>query len=309
MRKRPGNSALRMGSSLQFEVEKKQLLIDQRRREVCSRYPPTWKRIIADWHRDGGPDRLYLIYAANYLFQTHGTRWAIDPLTPAGRVPGMAPMDVSEDLGGLAFVLLTHRHADHLDIDLMRSLRNVPITWVVPADSVAYVREQAGIVPQNILVPKAGYTLNFNGLVVLPFEGLHWEMVGTDTSGKPIRKGVPSVGYLVKCGGRSWLFPGDVRDYDLKQLPKFGPVDVVFAHLWLGRHCALQGHPPLLEPFCDFFLHWKPHRIIVTHLEEVGRKADDYWDRTHFEMIAALIKKRATNVGVEMALTGDCLEL
>jgi hypothetical protein len=287
------------------ENHSKQATIEQRRQEVCSQYPQIWKRMIADWRRPGGPDRLYLTYAANYLFQTGGTRWAIDPLTPAGRAPGMTPLDVSEDLDGLAFVLLTHMHADHLDIDLMRSLRNAPITWVVPADSLAYVREKAGIAPQNILVPKVGCTLNFNGLIVLPFEGRHWEVSGMDTNGKPIRKGVPSISYLVKCGGRSWLFPGDVRDYDLHQLPKIGPVDVVFAHLWLGRHSALRELPPLLESFCKFFLYWKPRRIIVTHLEEIGRKADDYWDRTHFEKVRSSFFASAPGITVEAAITGD----
>ena len=55
-------------------------------------------------------------------------------------------------------------------------------------------------------------------------------------------------------------------------------ITIFFAHLWLGRHCAQKDEPPLLDDFCRFFVAFDPGRIVIAHLEELGRKADDYWD-------------------------------
>ena len=39
---------------------------------------------------------------------------------------------LAQDLKALSFVLLTHQHADHLDLDLIRELKHLPIIWVIP---------------------------------------------------------------------------------------------------------------------------------------------------------------------------------
>ncbi len=287
------------------EGSEKQALIERRRREISLQYPKLWANVLAAWRRPPEGDRACLTYAANYLFHTAGTRWAIDPLVLSSRIPDARPVDVANDLRGLSFVLLTHRHADHLDIDVLRALRVHPITWVIPKDIASYVREQAGLDDRNIIIPRAGSEIGFNELTVLPFEGRHWEETGKDESGKPVVKGVPSVGYQVKCRSKTWLFPGDVRNYELKDKPDFGPVDVVFAHLWLGRHCALQESPPLLDAFCKFYIHFDPARIVVTHMEELGRKAQDYWDMEHYRQVQKRWKELAPHIDVQAALTGD----
>ena len=63
-------------------------------------------------------------------------------------------MAVSHDLKDLDFVLLTHRHGDHLDLGLLRALRHLPIWWVVPEAILPLVLKQAGLPAKQILVPK-----------------------------------------------------------------------------------------------------------------------------------------------------------
>ncbi|MCX6035958.1 MAG: hypothetical protein NTV38_13445, partial [Chloroflexi bacterium] len=106
----------------------------------------------------------------------------------------------------------------------------------------------------------------------------------------------------VEMGGKRWLFPGDTRTYDPAGLPDLGPVDVLFAHLWLGRAVALQSHPPLLELFCRFCLAFQPRRVILTHLEEWGRQASDFWDIEHAKMAVSVLKK-----GSPFAANRSCL--
>ncbi len=82
-------------------------------------------------------------------------------------------------------------------------------------------------------------------------------------------------------------------------------MDVLFAHLWLGRGAALQSHPPLLELFCRFCLALLPRRVILTHLEEWGRQVSDFWGLEHAEQVLAVLKKLAPFLPIEVACTGD----
>jgi L-ascorbate metabolism protein UlaG (beta-lactamase superfamily) len=219
------------------------------------------------------------MYSANYLFCTGHVRWAIDPMTLKHRLPQAPEMDIAHDLDGLSFVLLTHEHADHLDLGMVRALRALPILWVVPEPLLAMV-EPTGLSREKIIVPRSMRPLEIEGIKVVPMDGPHWEADPSQPGGL---RGVPAIAYLVEFNGKRWLFPSDTRTYDAAQLPSFGPVDGMFAHLWLGRGCALLDAPPLLDAFRQFFVALQPRCIILTHLEEFGRDADDYWDSSHVQ--------------------------
>jgi L-ascorbate metabolism protein UlaG (beta-lactamase superfamily) len=283
----------------------KQALIDRQREEFTVRYPSLWKKMIMEWKSPGSEDRAWLMYSANYLFRTQGVRWALDPLRLSNRLPSAPEMDVARDLADLDFVLLTHRHKDHLDLGLLRLLKNLPILWIIP-ETVLPLVQQGCLLPKQVLVPKSGQSFELHGLRITPFEGLHWELAPDFPDG---RRGVPAIGYLVEQGGRRWLFPGDTRTFDPATLPAFGPLDVLFAHLWLGRSAALQSQPPLLEHFCRFCLALQPRRIILTHLEEWGRLASEFWDAEHAGQLISVIKKQAPFLPVEAACTGDSILL
>ena len=276
-------------------------LIDKRRDEMIARYPEVWKNIIAGWNASDSDDLGWLMYSANYLFRTHNVRWAIDPLTLNSRVPGATGVDITHDLKNLDFVLLTHRHGDHLDIDLLRALRHLSIQWVVPEAILPIVRDDSGIPIQQILIPKPAQPIELLGLRIIPFKGLHYEKSAHGAT----LKDVPTTAYLVECDGKRWLFPGDTRNYDPVSMPDFGEVDVLFAHLWLGNGMALHPHPPLLNEFCNFCLSFHPHRIILTHLEEWGRRAPDFWGLERAGQVVSILCKQAPNVPIKVACTGD----
>ena len=67
--------------------------------------------------------------------------------------------------------------------------------------------------------------------------------------------------------------------------PALGAVDGLFAHLWFGRSCALHSEPPLSDAFCQFCLDLSPRRILLTHLNEYGRDANEFWDLQHARKI------------------------
>jgi L-ascorbate metabolism protein UlaG (beta-lactamase superfamily) len=192
----------------------KQAQISRHRAEVSSRYPGLWSKIIAEWNSSGSEDRVWLTYSANYLFRTNNIRWAIDPLTLSWRIKDAPSVDAAQDLSCLSFVLLTHDHNDHLDIDLLSALRRLPITWVVPEFILSRAVRHTGLPRESIIVPSPLDVFELNGISILPFDGLHWE---TPPDGH--LKGVPAMGYLIECNGRRWLFPGDTRTYNASRLP------------------------------------------------------------------------------------------
>jgi hypothetical protein len=282
----------------------KQFELERQRLAAATGYPALWTRLIEEW-RSPGDDRLWLVYSANYLFRTGGVRWALDPLTLKQRLPETNAVDIAGSLSGLSFVLLTHQHADHLDLALIRALRAQPICWVVPRPIFRLVLDQAGLSPSRVFVPQMLEPLRIGGVKITPFEGLHWDAPQGDLP----PHGVPSVGYLVEFGGKRWLFPGDTRTYDASRLPDFGPLDGVFAHLWLGRGCALHEEPPLLEAFCSFFLSLQAKQIVVTHLQELGRPAEECWTLAHCARVEALLRQRQPEVSVRCALMGESVGL
>jgi hypothetical protein len=280
----------------------KQSQIEQRKQTAIAEYPQQWARLIKGWQEDNSEDCAFLTYSANYLFRTAGVRWALDPLTLRCRVPTAPNVPIAENLSKLEFVILTHRHADHLDDVLVHKLRKTSIQWVVPKAILSKVLE-FGLLEKNIIIPENLKTISIKGVNILPFEGLHWQKLYRDETVEI--HGVPATSYLVEFQGKRWLFPGDIREYDLGALPGFGVIDGIFAHLWLGKKCALMEPPPLLDAFCNFFYNLKPKRIVITHLEELGRNAFDYWDESHYHLVRSQIQQMSPNMDISAALMGD----
>ena len=282
----------------------RQQKIGQRAAKVIGDYPALWSQMIANWRQPGSEDRTWLMYSANYLFRTANVRWAMDPLRLRHKLPDAPEMPV-DDLKNLDFILLTHQHSDHLDLNLLQGLKDFPVLWVIPAPLLPMVQAEMDISVDRLIVPEPMRTIEIRGLRITPFDGLHWEV----QPGSQFLRGVPAMGYLVECNGKRWLFPGDTRMYDRYKLPSFDPVDVLFAHVWLGRGCALQDEPPLLDAFCRFCLDLGPKRIILTHLDEFGRDANEYWGSEHAQKVICRISEKNPNISISPAYIGDRIDL
>jgi hypothetical protein len=285
---------------------KEQAYIDQKRKDKAALYPQLVADLTEEWCSSQEGDKAWLLYSANYLLRTGGVRWAMDPLTLRNRVPEAPAVNMASAFEQLDFVVLTHRHADHLDVELLKEMRHLPICWVIPDYLLPQVQTEVGLPTDKIIVPHSLQPIDIKGIHLLPFVGLHWEAAPSDSGPQ---HGVPEMGYLVEFNGKRWLFPGDTRDFKAELLPSFGPVDGLFAHLWLGRGCALMEEPPLLDAFSQFCLDLQPGRVILTHLEEFGRKADDYWDGRHAEKVVARCKQLVPKIQVSTAYMGQSVIL
>jgi hypothetical protein len=266
-----------------------------------------WQKTMDEWNQPGTEARVWLIYSANYLFRTGEVRWALDPVRLKHRLPAAPLCDYAADLASLSLVLLTHEHADHLDIELIQILRDLPITWIVPEHLLKPVKDEGGVAAARIVVPEALQSMEFKGLRITPFEGMHWEELIGKEDGK--RRGVPAAGYLIEFDGRRWLFPGDTRTYDASRLPEFEPIDALFAHVWLGRGRGLDAEPPLVDALCHFCLDLKPCRLLLTHLQEFGRDPGNYWDIECAGLVSSKIRELCPALQVTSAVMGDSILL
>jgi len=270
---------------------------DQQR--ARSGYEGLWGQVISDWRGSFTGNHAWLTYSANYLFSCKGFKWGLDPFAMSSRVTGMKTPDYKTDLAPLSLVVLTHEHNDHLDLNLVRALRETDIEWVIPTYVQEILQKTHALPEKGVITPVAGEEIKRGPVRLLPFESLH-------IHGK---HGVPETGYLVEIDGARWLFPGDIRDYDLSRMPAFGGLDGAVAHLWLGKACALDEEPPFLDAFCDFYTGLDTEQLFITHLNEFGRDERDLWREEHFNLVETNLLQRKPELRVVKYLMGDRMDL
>jgi hypothetical protein len=277
--------------------------IEVKRTRAVLEYPAIYKRVIEQWKIEGD-DTFWLIYSANYLFRCGGVRWAVDPVILSSRIQAELPPHLEEDFEKADFIVLTHRHSDHLDKNLLKAISDINIPWVVPEFMLEEVNKNFHLPDHRIIVPIPGKQFEISGIKILALEGSHWEKTGDLHAAGTSLHGVPSYSYLFESKNKKWFIPGDTRTYDPKLIPQLGNLDGLLAHVWLGRNGALKDPPPLLEHFCNYFKGFNCSKIVLTHLDEWGRAESDLWTKHHADMIIQKIRVSST-VKVISAVTGD----
>lgn len=272
-------------------------ILSQRKKAIDD-YPILWRKVIQEWQSEKIKDSMWLTYSANYLLNTRGFKWAIDPYSLFTRIGGGKQPDFVFDLKDLQLIVLTHAHSDHLDLNLITALSGLPIQWVIPEFMLENVVKTASLAREKIIIPEPGKPLRIGDLSLIPFDGLHIHG----------EQGVPSMGYLAEFTNKRWLFPGDIRTYDFPKLPEFGELDGVMGHLWLGKGEALESRPSKLDSFCDFFSQFRTRQLILTHLREFGREKNEMWDLRHFQLVKKLIHDRNPALKVGAKLMGDRID-
>lgn len=269
--------------------------IQSQRSVVVAEYDARWQRMLHQWNTAKQGNFAWLMYSANYLFNNHGLKWALDPMLLRNRVPESFAPDAARDMRDLAFVLLTHSHEDHVDRELWARLINSNCHWIVPEHMLDLFLAATGKAAQGKhTVAVSGREINLHGASIIPFDAFHGEY----KSGQVFQK-VPATGYHMRAGGTTLLFPGDVRTYNPTFLKPFAGASTVFAHLFLGRSSALMSSPPLLAAFITFYLASRPQKIVLSHLYEFGRDPVDCWRADHAEMVAQAFAAAAPGIAVE----------
>jgi L-ascorbate metabolism protein UlaG (beta-lactamase superfamily) len=258
-------------------MEKQDIIIDKWKSTVKDYYENSYVQIwdgILSGLQTVNQDTLWLMGAANYIFSTGNIKWAMDFRFPSPTIREKINDRLKDDAEKLSFIILTHEHEDHYDIETIRSISNTGIHWIIPDFFDRQPLYEAGLYDRNITWINPGDCVEIGGIHIQAFKSLHY------MSSK--RPGVPEMGYLIETGSKRLLFPCDVREYAPEKSPHFKGVDVLFAHVWLGADNALNFPcDKYLSDYCKFMTATGAKKILLTHLYEVGRTVDNMWTYSH----------------------------
>jgi L-ascorbate metabolism protein UlaG (beta-lactamase superfamily) len=258
-------------------------------------YAGLWANAFAQAFGTEHDHQAWLLGPSGYLLSADGLRFGLDICIHRPWIEDGPRDSLAGNLSRLDFMLLSHEHADHYDEAMLRLLKDAPVRWFVPAFFDRGRLLATGISPERITWVEPGQTYQEGSLAITAFESPHVN--------------VPELGYLVETGKARLLFPGDVRDYT-QGLPAFGPVDCLFAHVWLGRDNA-RNLPcePWLSGFCDFAAALRPRRVFLTHLFELGRDAGNLWTYSHAGLAADGLLERDASMQIAIPRIGEALSL
>lgn len=226
---------------------------------------------------------LGVIGPAMYIAKFGATKLAIDPSFWEFPISDADKKDVLAVIAECDGVIVTHNHADHYDAELLDEISaQVPI--FIP-DFMDYKRE-------NVINTTDGFSVNIKDVCVEFFESAH--SLGENF--------VQEYGFSVKYNGKNYVFPTDVRDY-AKAHKNFCDVEILVAHLWLGKMNALNiDGNEYVDLFCDFVNSFGAKRILIGHLFDFRRTILDMWSGVHCDMVKDKIPD------VTMLEMGDFIE-
>jgi len=155
----------------------------------------------------------------------------------------------------------------------------------------------------SVIVAHNGDALSVGPLKISVFESQHFR---PDTG-----KGVPEYGYRITSEGCPTLvFPGDIRDFSLKNFESIPTSDYCFAHVWFGDNISLnKDYGDFPDIFAKFMLHFSKKNIILAHLYENGRRDAYMWRLEHALLAEKAIKIVSPDTNVLIPQSGDVIKL
>jgi L-ascorbate metabolism protein UlaG (beta-lactamase superfamily) len=205
--------------------------------------------------------RLTYVGHATVLIEEAGARLLTDPLLHGGiaHMRRRVPLPELESLRDLDAVLISHAHADHLDVKSLRMLY-YPGNVIAPRGCASILRK-AGM--QNVVELMRGERCTVAGIEV--------EAVRADHDGRrhPFGRDLPALGYLVDGPTRIY-FAGDTDLFD-EMAALAGRVDLALLPIWGWGPRLPAGHlnpesaaraVALIEPAVAVPIHWGTMRSV-----------------------------------------------
>ncbi|MEP7369186.1 MAG: MBL fold metallo-hydrolase [Dermatophilaceae bacterium] len=191
------------------------------------------------------------------LIDVAGERILIDP---GGFSPGIV------DATGISVILVTHQHADHVDVQRLPAvLETNPQARMYAEPQAAAVLEKAGIAAEHTV---SGSALTFGRVQVMPVGEMH----------ALINEAVPRVGNLgvvLRSEGEPSLFhPGDAYDAEPGQVDILAlPLNAPWAASRDTVAFARRISPRVSIPIHDALLSEVGRQLYLSHVQNLGPEA------------------------------------
>lgn len=164
---------------------------------------------------------------STFLVQMGGMRFLTDPTwsrTASPLVVGprrFVPPGLDIDrIGRIDFVIISHNHYDHMDIDTLRKLSDAGTTFLVPLAN-GETLERHDIAPIAEMDWWQSQTIGDAEVHCIPAR--HWSRRGISDMDRALWSG-----WVVRAGGRSFYFAGDTGAFPgfAEVRERFGPMDL-----------------------------------------------------------------------------------
>ena len=269
---------------------------DEIKREIDARSIEDWNFVLGNLQKcaDSKHTVVHLPYSTSWIFTTgHDCRWCIDP-APFNISDEQALVSIGNALADFDFCILSHAHGDHYYKRFVRTMaQSQTLRWVLPDFLAQKVIEECDLNPARVVVLHEYDVFEHKGIVIKSFPGLHAAQI-------------PSASFFATMpDGLRLAFPVDVRDYCVDIPAEMEHADWLFSHLWLGRKVSHLQSFPLLDDFCRFNLKFRPHGILVGHLNETSRAEDSMWTYRHWNLVKSRMKELAPEITVRCPVNGS----
>ena len=258
-------------------------VVDKQIEDYWRNIESIFPRMAAEWQNTSG---IWLLGPANYVIRTE-CLWTVDPMLRHREAEKKVLPTVKKAFEGVRFILISHLHSDHYSLPFLGEMCGPGVSIVLPdwiSEKDLEILKNTGA---SLILAHANMHLQFDGIDVNVLPGYHYDY------NRP-EKGVPSLAFCVTTSEKTFLFPGDVRDYEHCRMPV--DCDVVFSHVWLGRGCATADREnTALGKYLEFVRALRPKQLLLTHLYDIRRLENEQWTYKH----ALWIKDALQNTGIQ----------
>lgn len=296
--------------------------LERYRAALQETFPARWERVRHEVARPAPVARLWSVYNEGYLLRAgrpDAPVIAFDLV--ASRQLGAAGQErLLERLPPVALLLITHRHGDHLDGEMVTRLLDQGTTVAMPAEAYEALRQARGWseAPRGLKVVRAGDCFYAAEAAVRVHAADH-------RSGK-LRE---TVAYGVVVDGLTVVHAADHRAFDSPVADWPRQADLLIVSMfceqvelldavsevpglsgmatdaaWIARLCWDQQAS--LVPFIDRL---SPRHVVLGHLYELGHEPEKLFRFVDAGVVREALFARAPQIRVWALAPGECLPL
>lgn len=199
---------------------------------VYSQEPPAYDKV----NTSAGIVEMHFIGHGSLMFKVNGFVIYIDPVRSSGSYDFLPKADI---------ILVTHEHGDHLDVNLIDSIRK--------QGTLVFCNQNSSVKIPWAMVMTAGDRQEINNIII---EGVPaYNIVNERAPGQPYHPKGAGLGYILTIGGKKFYIAGDTENTpEMKALKN---IDVAFLPMNLPytmtpemvADAALAFKPKILYPY------------------------------------------------------------